>query len=47
MSSAAASANTDKPYAWMDIALNANLPGPPDWSEHLDDYLYGGKKHAH
>ena len=35
-----------KPYPWMDIALNANLAGPPDWSEHLDDYLYGDKKNA-
>jgi hypothetical protein len=35
-----------EPYAWMDIALKANLQGPPDWSEHLDDYLYGDKKHA-
>ena len=35
-----------KPHAWIDIALNANLQGPPDWSEHLDDYLYGDKKNA-
>ena len=35
-----------EPYAWMDIALKANLQGPPDWSEHLDDYLYGDKKNA-
>ena len=35
-----------EPYAWMDIALKASLQGPPDWSEHLDDYLYGDKKHA-
>jgi hypothetical protein len=37
---------TGKPYAWIDIALKANLQGPPDWSEHLDDYLYGNKKNA-
>ena len=36
-----------KPYEWMDIALKANLQGPPDWSEHLDDYLYGDKQNAH
>ena len=35
-----------EPYAWMDIALKANLQGPPDWSEHLDDYLYGDKKNV-
>jgi hypothetical protein len=35
-----------KPYGWIDIALKANLQGPPDWSEHLDDYLYGDKKNA-
>jgi hypothetical protein len=35
-----------EPYAWMDIALRANLQGPPDLSEHLDDYLYGDKKNA-
>ena len=35
-----------EPYAWMDIALKANLQGPSDMSEHLDDYLYGDKKNA-
>lgn len=39
-------AKTGKPYEWLDIALKANLQGPPDWSEHLDDYLYGDKKNA-
>jgi hypothetical protein len=36
----------DKPYPWMETALKANLQGPPDWSEHLDDYLYGVRKNA-
>ena len=36
-------AKTGKPYAWIDVCLKANLQGPPDWSEHLDDYLYGDK----
>ena len=35
-----------KPYEWMDIALKANLQGPPDWSANLDDYLYGDKKNG-
>ena len=39
-------AKTGEPYEWLDIALKANLQGPPDWSEHLDDYLYGDKKNA-
>ena len=39
-------AKTTEPHAWIDIALKANLHGPPDWSEHLDDYLYGEKQNA-
>ena len=39
-------AKCGQPYEWLDIALKANLQGPADWSEHLDDYLYGDKKHA-
>jgi hypothetical protein len=39
-------AKQDKPYSWMETALKANLQGPPDWSEHLDDYLYGVRKNA-
>ena len=39
-------AKSGTPYAWLDIALKANLQGPPDWSEHLDDYLYGDRKNA-
>jgi hypothetical protein len=31
-----------KPYEWIDIALKANLQGPPDWSERFEDYLDGG-----
>lgn len=33
------------PYAYLGILEGANLEGPPDWSAHLDDYLYGGKTH--
>ena len=31
------------PYAYLKILEEANLDGPPDWSAHLDDYLYHGK----
>lgn len=31
------------PYDFLKVLENANLDGPPDWSEHLDDYLYHGK----
>lgn len=27
----------------LDLAASLELDGPPDWSENLDDYLYGGK----
>jgi hypothetical protein len=36
------------PYEWLKIAASMNLDGPPDMSEHLDDYLYrngGDSKH--
>jgi hypothetical protein len=39
-------AKTGQPYAFLDIALKADLQGPPDWSEHLDDYLRGDKKNG-
>lgn len=39
-------AENAKPHAWLDIAMSMNLEGPPDLSEHLDDYLYGAKKNA-
>lgn len=31
------------PYSWLEVAANANLDGPTDLSENLDDYLYHGK----
>ena len=39
-------AKNGQPYEWMDLALKANVQGPPDWSEHLDEYLYGDKRNA-
>lgn len=40
------SAKSGAPYEWMKIAMAMKLEGPPDLSEHLDDYLYGEKKNA-
>jgi hypothetical protein len=39
-------AKTGRPYEFLDIALKANLKGPLDWSEHLDNYLLGDKKNG-
>ena len=30
-----------KPLSFLDTALSLKLKGPPDWSERLEDYLYG------
>ncbi len=30
-----------EPYSSLHFARSLNLDGPPDWSEHLDYYLYG------
>lgn len=32
------------PYSFLKLAQSLNLEGPEDWSEDLDDYLYGDKK---
>lgn len=34
---------TGKPYAFIDLALGANLDLPPDYASNIDEYLYGGK----
>jgi len=33
----------DESKSCLDTALSLKLEGPSDWSERLDDYLYGGK----
>lgn len=33
-----------EPYSFLKLAMSLNLEGPEDWSENLDDYLYGDKK---
>jgi hypothetical protein len=30
-------------FSFIDTALALNLDGPPDWSENLEEYLYGDK----
>ncbi len=30
-----------RPLSFLDTALSLKLEGPPDWSERLEDYLYG------
>jgi len=32
-----------KTKSFLDVARDAKLKGPPDFSENLDDYLYRGK----
>ena len=32
-----------EPYSFFEVASSLNVDGPPDWSENLDAYLYGGK----
>jgi len=31
--------------SFLDVAESLNLAGPRDWSERLEDYLYGKEKH--
>ena len=33
-----------KPESFLNTARSLQLDGPPDWSEKLNEYLYGGKK---
>ena len=33
---------TAKPRSFLDTARNLNLDGPADWSEKVEEYLYGG-----
>ncbi len=30
-----------KPYLFFEVARSLHLEGPADWSERLEDYLYG------
>ena len=34
----------DKPTSFLRVARSLRLSGPVDWSDRLDDYLYGGAK---
>ncbi|QTA83460.1 UPF0165 [Desulfonema limicola] len=33
-----------KSESFLDTARSLQLDGPPDWSEKLDEYLYGGQQ---
>ena len=33
----------EKPKSFLNTARELELDGPPDWSEKLDDYLYGNR----
>jgi len=37
---------TEQPLKWgsfLQVARSLEVEGPPDWSENIDDYLYGDK----
>ncbi len=36
----------DRPYSFLEAALEMDLQGPADWSERIDDYLYGDRRGA-
>jgi hypothetical protein len=33
----------DRPYSFLRAAREMDVQGPPDWSERIDDYLYGNR----
>ena len=38
--------NEEPPKSFLRTARSLQLQGPPDWSERVDDYLYGGVHEA-
>jgi len=34
---------SEAPISFLDTARSLNLEGPPDWSENIETYLYGGE----
>lgn len=34
---------TGKPYSALEFMASLNLDGPSDFSQNIDDYIYGGK----
>lgn len=40
------SPKTGAPKSFLDVTRSLNLDGPPDWSENIDEYLYGGVPHT-
>ena len=43
LSDSAAEPLDPEPYAFLRALSEANLDGPPDWSENINDYLTGRK----
>lgn len=41
---AVATAEENPVLSFLNVAEDLMLDGPPDWSTHLDDYLYGEKQ---
>ncbi|MBI4658046.1 MAG: hypothetical protein HY735_04205 [Verrucomicrobia bacterium] len=35
-----------EPYAWLRVASQMNLDGPPDWSERFEEYLQANASDA-
>lgn len=36
----------EKSQSFLDVAASLNLEGPSDWSENLEEYLYGSRVHG-
>jgi predicted DNA-binding antitoxin AbrB/MazE fold protein len=41
------SAPSPKRRSFLRTAQSLNLEGPPDWSERIEDYLYGSPNDSH
>jgi predicted DNA-binding antitoxin AbrB/MazE fold protein len=40
-------AEEPRPASFLQTARSLQLEGPPDWSENIDEYLYGAAGQAH
>jgi predicted DNA-binding antitoxin AbrB/MazE fold protein len=36
----------EQSQSFLDLAASLNLEGPSDWSENLEEYLYGSRVHG-
>jgi predicted DNA-binding antitoxin AbrB/MazE fold protein len=39
-----ATISAQESQSFLRVAQSLNLDGPPDWSSHIDEYLYGGNR---